>query len=444
MSFRARLTVAAAAAVAAAVALASGALFLSTRAELRRQVDQALLNRASALRPQVVIENGRVVRIPAPPPIGEPGGYVQLVSSTGDVLRPESQRGPGLPVSNASIEVATGQRRAFLSDVYLAGRHLRVITAPFDAGVAIQVARSLEEVDEALRRLGIVLVLVTLAGVAAAAALGMLVTRAAVAPVKRLTEAAEHVTETTDLSQRIEASGSDELSRLAASFNSMLAALEASVDSQRQLVADASHELRTPLTSLRTNIEVLERSEDLQGPERDRLLKDVIVQIEELTMLVSDLVELARGTERRDHMEDVRLDEVVARAADRAAKHAPSVRFSTDLRPSLVRGAPERLDRALVNLLDNAAKWSPEGGTVEVAVRDAEVTVRDHGPGIDPSDLPFVFDRFYRAPSARGRPGSGLGLAIVRQIAESHGGSVAAESAEGGGALLRLKLLPAS
>ena len=161
-------------------------------------------------------------------------------------------------------------------------------------------------------------------------------------------------------------------------------------------------------------------------------------------MLVSDLVELARGTERREHMEDVRLDEIVARAADRAAKHAPSVRFSTDLRPSLVRGAPERLDRALVNLLDNAAKWSPEGGTVEVAVRDAEVTVRDHGPGIDSSDLPFVFDRFYRAPSARGRPGSGLGLAIVRQIAESHGGSVAAERAEGGGALLRLKLLPAS
>jgi two-component system sensor histidine kinase MprB len=205
-------------------------------------------------------------------------------------------------------------------------------------------------------------------------------------------------------------------------------------------VADASHELRTPLTSLRTNIEVLARNETMPAADRERLLGDVTGQLEELTGLVDDVVELARGAEAPLVMEDVRLDQLVERAVERARLHAPAARFELALRETLVRGAPDRLDRAVANLLDNAVKWSPPGKAVDVSVRDGAVTVRDHGPGIDAEDLPHVFDRFYRAPSARGTPGSGLGLAIVRQTADSHGGTVSAENADGGGAVLRLVL----
>jgi len=234
--------------------------------------------------------------------------------------------------------------------------------------------------------------------------------------------------------------GSDELSRLAASFNTMLGVLEASLSTQRQLVADASHELRTPLTSIRTNIEVMSRSDGLSIEERRELLKDVIAQLEDLSVLVGDLVELARGSEPKLEPEDVRLDEVVERAVDVARRRSPGVLFTASLEPTMVRGVPSRLERAVGNLLDNGAKWSPPEQKVEVTLRGGELWVRDHGPGIDEADLPFVFDRFYRSPSARGLPGSGLGLAIVRQVAESHGGRVSAEPAPGGGALFRLSL----
>jgi two-component system sensor histidine kinase MprB len=248
------------------------------------------------------------------------------------------------------------------------------------------------------------------------------------------------VTETGDLSERIDVGGKDELSRLAISFNSMLAALEESSRARSQLVADASHELRTPLTSLRTNIEVLASDRQLPPGERERLLSDVVEQLGEMTTLISELIELARGEQHRAQPEDVRLDLVTAGAVERTKRNRPGVTFKTDLQESLVYGVPETLDRALGNLLDNAAKWSPPEGEVEVAVRDGEVTVRDHGPGIDEEDLPYVFDRFYRAPSARGLPGSGLGLAIVRQVAQAHGGTVVAERAEGGGTVMRFRL----
>jgi two-component system sensor histidine kinase MprB len=221
-------------------------------------------------------------------------------------------------------------------------------------------------------------------------------------------------------------------------FNQMLTALDQSVTAQRQLVADASHELRTPLASLRTNIEVLAGGKQLPSEERQKLLQDVIGQIEELTALVGDLVELARDDATTEPcVEDVRLDRLVAAAVQRAQRHAPAVRFETSLQPALVSGVPARLDRAIANLLDNAAKWSEH---VEVRNRGGELTVRDHGPGIPEPDRAHVFDRFYRADAARGRPGSGLGLAIVRQVAESHGGGVTVEGAPGGGALFRLRL----
>jgi two-component system sensor histidine kinase MprB len=266
------------------------------------------------------------------------------------------------------------------------------------------------------------------------------VSRAALAPVRRLTEATEEVTATRDLSRRMADEGTDELGRLAASFNTMLAALEDSARSQRRFVADASHELRTPLTSLRTNIEVLARADDMPEGERERLLADVTEQLAEMSDLVAELVALDKAQDDPDAREDVRLDLVASEAVDRARRNRPGVTFTTKLEPSVVAGMPASIERAIDNLLDNAAKWSPEGGEVEVTVHDGQVVVRDHGPGIDEADLPYVFDRFYRAPSARGLPGSGLGLAIVRQVAEGHGGEVTAESANGGGTRIRLSL----
>ena len=282
--------------------------------------------------------------------------------------------------------------------------------------------------------------MLALAGIALAVVLSRLATRTAIRPVTQLTETAEHVATTRDLSRRIEAQGEDEVSRLATSFNTMLEALERSQRAQRQLVADASHELRTPLTSLRTNLEVLARGGPPDAGDRDRLRADLVAQLEELTALVGDLVELARDEEpEAPAVEDVRLDRLVAAAVERARRHAPAVTFATELEPALVQGVPPRLDRAVANLLDNAAKWSPPGGVVDVRLHDGELTVRDRGPGIS-GRRGQVFDRFFRADSARGRPGSGLGLAIVRQVAEFHGGTVAAEAADGGGALLRLRL----
>ncbi|MCZ7524964.1 MAG: HAMP domain-containing histidine kinase [Acidimicrobiia bacterium] len=263
--------------------------------------------------------------------------------------------------------------------------------------------------------------------------------RAALRPVHQLTETAEEVTRTLDLARRIDVAGRDELARLAASFNTMLAALQASVDAQRQLVADASHELRTPLTSLRTNVDVLARADELDPEERDRLRRDVDGQIAELAGLVGDVIELAREGEPVRVTEDVRLDELVAMAVEQAAFHWPQARFDTDLDPVTVRGVPERLERAVANLLDNAGKWSPPDAPVEVTVRGRELVVRDHGPGVAPGDATHVFDRFWRSPAARDLPGSGLGLSIVRQVADSHGATVSVEPAPGGGALFRLR-----
>jgi two-component system sensor histidine kinase MprB len=440
MSLKTRLTLVSAAAVAIAVALASAAVYFAVRGVLRGEVDDALLE--SAVESRVVsTPDGFIVRLPTVP-FGGPRGYAQLISSGGSFPPDPTER--ALPVSQAAREVAAGDRAAFFEDVTVDGVHLRVLTRQVLPGLAVAVSRPLEEVDNTLQRLLLVLVLLTLGGVALGAVLGRLVAQTALGPVRRLSAATEHVTATQDLSARVETSGQDELSRLAASFNTMLEALDRSVGAQRQLVADASHELRTPLTSLRTNVEVLARSDELPAPERERLLADVVDQIEELTLLVSDVVELARGNEPAAEVGDVRLDLLVDDAVDRARRHSPHVRFETELEPTVVRGEPARISRAVANLLDNAAKWSPPDGVVDVAVRDGVVTVRDHGPGIDDADLPHVFDRFYRAPAARGRPGSGLGLAIVRQVAESHGGTVAAERANGGGALLRLELLPRS
>ena len=443
MSFRARITVAAALAVAIAVAAASVVAYVAVRSELRGEVDQALQDRTQVISqiPISVVrtsEDQFFLRIPGPE-LGGPGGYVQVYGPQGAI------RAQGddleLPVGERTREAAARGTGAFFSDAEVAGTHVRILNTPIDDGYVLQIARPLTEVDASLDRLRTILVIIALGGIGLAAALGFVVARATLAPVRRLTEATEEVTATRDLSRRMPDEGTDELGRLAASFNTMLAALEDSARGQRRFVADASHELRTPLTSLRTNIDVLARADALPPEDREQLLADVAEQLAEMSELVAELVALDRAEEGADP-EDVRLDLLAAEAVERARRNSNGVTFAPDLEESTVRGVPGSIERAVGNLLDNAAKWSPPDGEVEVSVRDGEVVVRDHGPGIEESDLPYVFDRFYRARSARGLPGSGLGLAIVRQVAEAHGGSVAVERPEGGGTLVRMRFGP--
>ncbi|MGH3080006.1 MAG: HAMP domain-containing sensor histidine kinase [Gaiellaceae bacterium] len=436
MSFRVRLTLVAAAAVALAVVLSSAVVYVVVRDELRDEVDAALEERAVEI--QHAPFRGPLPEI-GDPRLGGAGGYFQIVTAGGAVRRPRGADIP-IPVSDRVLDVARGETDPFFTDTTIADTHVRVLTFPVGLGVAVQILRPLDEVDNTLERLRTFLILISLAGIGLAVALGLLVSRAAIAPVARLTRATERVTETGDLSERIDASGQDELSRLAGSFNAMLSALEESTQAQRQLVADASHELRTPLTSLRTNFEVLMSDRELEPEERRRLLDDVVEQIGEMTTLIAELIELARGDQLPSELEDVRLDLVAQDAVERTRRDRPGITFNTELHESVIRGVPASLERAIGNVLDNAAKWSTPGGEVDVRVEDATVTVRDRGPGIDETDLPYVFDRFYRSPSARGLPGSGLGLAIVRQVAEAHGGAVVAERAEGGGTRVTLRL----
>ena len=447
MSFRTRLTLASAAAVAIAVVGASAITYAIVRNELRDDVDATLQSRARELPTHLEVVGGpgdeQFLGL-APERFGGVAVFTQLVRRDGSVITPARTSGE-LPVSNRALAAARGATKdPFYEDADVQGTHVRVLTIPLGGGYAVQVARSLEEVDRILGPIKQWLIAIALVGIAIAAGLGLLVARAVLAPVQRLTKAAEDVSKTGDLSQRIPAGGKDELSRLAGTFNTMLAALEDSARAQRQLVSDASHELRTPLTSLRTNIEVLVRDEALPPGDREQLLRDVTEQLTEMTALISELVELARGDLAPAEPEDVRLDLVAAEAIERTRRNRPGVSFKPQLSESMIRGVPATIERAVSNLLDNAAKWSPPDGEIEVTVRDGVLTVRDHGPGIDEEDLPYVFDRFYRAPTARGMPGSGLGLAIARQVAEAHGGSVTAERPDGGGTLMRLTLLAKS
>lgn len=444
MSFRARVAIGAAAAVALAVVLASVVVFFVVSGQLRAEIDDTLEERAHEIfripLSEIPLRNGESF-LGIRPGFGEPNTLVQVVKSNGDTLR-QLYDDVELPVSDDVLALTSAGMRgdSVISETDVAGTHVRVLSVAYEPGYAVQIARPLTEMDAALSRIRLFLLVVALSGIGIAAALGLVVSRAALAPVRRLTEAAERVTETGDLSERIELGGRDELSRLATSFNTMLAGLEESNRAQRQLVADASHEPRTPLTSLRTNIEVLAGDRALPAEERGRLLSDVVEQLGEMTTLIAGLIELARAEQRTVAPEDVRLDLVAADAIERTQRNRPSVAVKARLEESIVQGVPATIDRAIGNLIDNAAKWSPPGTEIEVDVRDGQVSVRDHGPGIANEDLPYVFDRFYRARSARGMPGSGLGLAIVRQVAETHGGEVVAEQADGGGTRMTLRL----
>lgn len=496
MTFRRRITLVSAAAVAVAVLLASGLTYVLTSGQLRNQIDQQLRDRAFAIPRAGVLtflddRNRDLLRahlrhIPASEllrrsrefqragipvllpttslsgasgsaktseisPFGTPRpnqvrGYQQVVSAGGTILD-RSANGVSLPVDARTRKLAAHGGHSFFRDAQVKGIHMRILAEALRPGDAVQLAQPLTDTDNLLAHLRLILILLDVGGVALAALLGRVIAGAAVAPIRRLTQATEHVTATRDLTRRIVPGSEDEIGRLAVSFNAMMDALEqsmsaldASVHAQRQLVADASHELRTPVTSLRTNVEILQQSERMEPREHRRLLADVVTQIEELTLLMNDLIDLARGEEPRSQSEDVRLDMIVSEAVERARRRAPDTDFHVDLQPTVIGGVPARLDRAINNLLDNAIKYSDSGSAIAVSLHDGELCVRDHGRGISSEDLPHVFDRFYRGAEARGRPGSGLGLAIVRQVVEQHGGTVRAEPAAGGGTLIRVSL----
>jgi two-component system, OmpR family, sensor histidine kinase MprB len=473
MTFRRRVVLYSGLAVAVAVAAISVITYLLVRGELRDRVDEELVHDATETFKFPIIGSGEGAHLQsggpstdrghvgvqtvrdgtATPAVSErpklflPSGplggksvYAQLVNSNGQITLPTGPR-TDLGSVGAAMKVAAGEREPFYSEIETSGLHLRIYTAQLDKGQAIEIARPLDEVDSNLSQLALILALACVGGIILGGGLGYIVSRAAVAPVEKLRRAAEQVASTRDLSRRIEAGGQDELAALARSFNQMLEALDGSLGAQRQLVADASHELRTPLASIRTNIEVLAHADLISDHEREALLTDVVEQLEELTGLIGDLIDLARDAENEHEAAYVfRLDLLAAELADRTRMRNPSVTVLTELEPSAVRAVEARVERAVSNLLDNAVKWSPPDGEIELRVAPGELSVRDNGPGIAPGDLPHVFDRFYRSPHARGLPGSGLGLAIVRQVAETAGGSVSAENAADGGAVLTLRL----
>src|SRR3954452_12391708 len=300
----------------------------------------------------------------------------------------------------------------------------------------------MEQKERVLQKMGAVMLLFGLAGVIGAAFAGWGVARNGLRPVRRLTENVEVIARTEDLTP-LPVEGDDEIARLATAFNGMLAALSASRDRQRRLVADAGHELRTPLTSLRTNLDLLLQSDAAGGLEpaaRAELLDDVGAQIEEMPNLVGDLVELARDEPLRTVVEQIDLAEVVDRAVARARRRGTGLTFEVDSEPWWVTGESASLERAVTNLLDNAVKWSPAEGTVRIRLNHGTLTVDDEGPGIAPGDREQVFERFYRSEESRSMPGSGLGLSIVRQVIERHAGNIRVDETDGGGTRMVLQV----
>lgn len=415
----------AAACVGLAVLTACVVSYVAVRRELYAQVDDQLVGvrfiaerrsaRARADAPVLPLPDDKLVPGPILARLSEPdskrGGPIAFIQFTARDGTTRALRGQlRLPVTGAVRRIArTGGGQVAPHTISVGGTRLRVAAFAAPGFGAVQVARPLGSIDQVLSRLRLVLLFVLLGGVVIAAL----------------------------LARRIGGRFTGVLTELERSN----AALDASMTAQRHLVADASHELRTPVTSLRTNVEVLLESPDLDHAARTEILGDVREQAEELTALVADIIELARGDAQHDEPQDVRLDALVAACVTRARRHAPAdVTIVLDALPATLEGVPDRLGRAVNNLLDNAVRHAPPGTTVEVTAGPDGVVVRDHGSGVDPADAPHIFDRFYRGSDDRARPGTGLGLAIVRQVAETHGGRIMVDEAEGGGARFTLHL----
>jgi two-component system sensor histidine kinase MprB len=457
-SLRARVGLLVALAVGLAVTLTSVAAYVTVRDQLHRQRDSELMSRARASVTTAIADPDALANLPASALGAAADLRIALLRSDGQALTARGQV-DAPPLGGPELAVAAGTRQWSLRTASVSGVSFRVVAVPTpQTGIALILAQPSKDTDNTVQRLGLVLLLVGGIGVVVAGWAGVAIARAGLRPVERLTLAAENVAATQRL-EPIEVHGADELARLTRAFNAMLAALAASRDRQRMLVADAGHELRTPLTSLRTNLDLLaqhDRQGGLSDADRGEVLADVRAQVAELSDLVGDLVELAREDPPAPVREPVDLAGVVARAVERVARRAPEVSFDTECDPFVLDGDAAALERAVTNLLDNAAKWSPRPGVVRTRLfrepsangtaGHAVLQVRDQGPGIAPDDLPHVFDRFYRSPEGRALPGSGLGLAIVRQAVERHGGTVEAAPGDpsyGGGTVLTVRL-PAS
>jgi two-component system sensor histidine kinase MprB len=453
VTFRGRLVLATTAAVLVVVVLGSVATYLVAYNSLVGSVDVSL-NAAAQQTIQAAIQDQR-------PIINQcsttQGNCIQVVLANGMVNTPDDPQVLAIPDAVKASAASQGQAPTSYFSTTVNGVDAREVAATLPPGFvyrgfvgpvglrhggALQITTPLTGVNQELRHLALALWFIVLGGVAVAVLLGLAVGRTALRPLNSLTETVEELAETTDVSRRLDPGGPDELGRLRRAFNRLLVALDTSRESQRQLVLDASHELRTPLTSLRTNMEVARRLEELDPAERQVLISDVTTQMDELAALVGDMAELARGEQPQLTSAPVRLDQIVLEAVEAATTHGRSreVTFDARVAPTWVSGSSARIERAVDNLLDNALKWSPDRGVIEVACSAGTLIVRDHGPGVDETDVPHIFDRFYRAPGARGRPGSGLGLAIVAQVARDEGGSVNVYRAEGGGSVFRFSL----
>jgi two-component system sensor histidine kinase MprB len=454
-----RLAIMTTAAVALAVAVVAAAAWFLTRGELRGQIDRSLRSQARTMAPHGAdlaadLCGGRAAPGPHGPP-GPPEFGVQVIRGDGARCGSSYYTAVVTGTDQALAADGTAGEEALRDGNTRSGTHVRVLTVALGNGSALVLTRPLADTDATLGNLAVVLLIVGAAGIGGAAVTGLLVSRAGLRPVDRLTEAVEHVARTEDLDTKIPVEGQDEIARLSESFNTMTAALASSRELQQQLVADAGHELRTPLTSLRTNIDLLLRSENsgrrLPAEDRRRLLASVKAQLVELSGLVADLLDLSRphGTAAQDAAGLVPVHEIVSRAVERARLRSPGQRIDALIEPCYASAGPAALERAVVNLLDNAVKFSPRHTAIEVRLSPAdrnsgsgsglgcELTVRDHGPGIPAGDRRHAFERFWRSPSARGLPGTGLGLAIVAQAVGDAGGSITLEPAAGGGTLAR-------
>ena len=444
MSLRRRIAGAAALAVAAVAVAVAVIGYVSTRSHLIGEVKSELQMRAEAfLGPHPEgggpgggpgHPGGGPFRVPQPESPGGPTGLFQVVKPDGTI--PFSSGAP-LPVNQGVRSIARAGSGSFFYDTRVNGTHFEAY-AVWDADDhhVVMVALPLTDDDAVLSGLLLPYALLIGGGVLLALLLGLAISRSALRPIERFVAQTERVTRELEHPARLEEADALELRRLANSFNQTLDALESSIESQRQLVADASHELRTPIAALRSNIQIFLESDRLPPEDREGLQESILAELDELTQVVADVLELARGSAPTARLEPIELDTFVREAVERTQRRAPDLRFTLELEPTVIVNNADRVGRAITNVVDNARKWSPPDGEVEITLRDRVLSVRDHGPGFDERDLPHVFDRFYRADNARRMPGSGLGLAIVKQAAQAFGGEAAAANAPDGGAVI--------
>jgi two-component system, OmpR family, sensor histidine kinase MprB len=432
VTLRNRVSVAAAVGVLIVVAVVSGVLYLFYAASLHSRVDAALVDaaqQASSIA-QRIKQSGAGDGQPAPD-VNAPVtvGSVEVQLFPGQVAA--GQPTPFGPLGSRDVAVAEQAQPPYFADERDRGQQFRVYTTPWlgNPGGLVRASRAANADDGALRDAALLLAGLTVSAAGVTYGAARLTAGRILRPIAELTAAAEHVTRTRDLTARVGSAGtSDEVGRLGSSFDTMLAALHESVTAQRQLAADASHELRTPLTSLTTNLDLLEDGAGLADPQAPALVRAAREQAGELDQLITDLLDLARYRESTPHRETVRLDLLTDEAVRRLRQRGPHPAIDTRLHPCLVHVDPAAVDHAVSNLVDNAVKWTPSDAAVLVVVENGQVSVADHGPGIADEDLPRIFERFYRAPAARGMPGAGLGLAIVGGVAHANNGTVAVQT----------------